>query len=349
MYTLVLDDAELNNVIMTEAIRHIPGCEPRDFTRPEDALAFVRSHAGSIGVATTDYDMPGMNGIEFIKAARQVSGFEHVPIVMVTSNDQRSLRREALQAGATDFLTKPFDVPEIKARVANLLALNQARREQQDRAAWLAREVAKAVEVIEAREREIVTLLMKAAEHRDTDTGNHISRVSGYVTLIAEALEFDPARCRQLSLASTMHDIGKISVPDAILLKQGPLTREERTEMERHAERGRKILEGSTSDVVKLAAEIAASHHERWDGTGYPQGLKAEEIPLSGRIVAVADVFDALTSDRPYKKAWPLEEARAFLAANAGSHFDPVCVQAFVTRWSEIVALAGREREAEAA
>jgi len=349
MFALVLDDTELNNLLMTEAIRTIPGCVPRDFTRPAEALAFLQAHADQVGVAITDYDMPGMNGIEFIRAARKTPGFSHVPIVMVTSNDQRSLRREALQAGATDFLAKPFDAQEIKARIGNLLALNEARRQEQDRAAWLSREIAKAVEVIEAREREIVTLLMKAAEHRDADTGEHVSRVSGYTKLIAEGLGFPPAQCHLLGLASTMHDIGKIAVPDSILLKPGPLTAEERSEMERHAERGRRILTGSASELVMLGAEIASTHHERWDGTGYPHGLKGEEIPVSGRIVAVADVFDALSSERPYKDAWSLEDSREFLLSNAGTQFDPACVEAFLARWDDVLALAGNPRGVPAA
>ena len=176
------------------------------------------------------------------------------------------------------------------------------------------------------------------AEYRVEGEG-HVERVAGYVGLIADELGFDAERCSQLSLASTLHDIGKIGVPDAILLKEGPLTPDERGEMERHAERGRAFLEGSDSELVKLAAEIAASHHERWDGTGYPNRLAGEAIPLSGRIVAVADVFDALTSRRTYKKAWPPDEAKAYLAANAGSHFDPACVEAFLARWPEILAL----------
>src|SRR5689334_2129941 len=150
MFVLVLDDSELNNLLMKEAIRPLLDCEPKTFTRPEDALAFVREHASRIGVATIDYDMPGMNGLAFARAARSVPGFEHVPIVMVTSMDQRSLRREALEAGVTDFLGKPFDAIEIKARIANLLALNAARREQESRAGWLAREVAAATATIAA-------------------------------------------------------------------------------------------------------------------------------------------------------------------------------------------------------
>jgi putative two-component system response regulator len=334
---LILDDAELNNVLMTEAVRGIEGAEPKTFTEPRLALEFVEAHAAEIGVAVTDFDMPGMTGLEFIRAARKVPDFEHVPIVMVTSLDQRQVRREALAAGATDFMGKPFDGIEVKARIGNLLALNQARREQQDRAAWLAREVAAAVSVIEAREREIVARLVKATERRDTDTGNHVFRVASYARLIAASLGHSPAWCDQIELASTMHDIGKIGIPDAILLKRGPLSSEERKLMASHAEEGRRILEGSSSEVVQLAADIAISHHERWDGEGYPRGLRGEEIPLCGRIVAIADVFDALTSARPYKAAWPFAQARAYLIENSGTQFDPRCVRAFLDRWPHVL------------
>ncbi|KQP80675.1 HD domain-containing phosphohydrolase [Methylobacterium sp. Leaf117] len=330
MFVLILDDAPLNNLLMVEAIRDLPGCIPRDFLDPADALAFVREDPEEIGVAICDFEMPGMSGIDFIRTARMVAGFEHVPVIMVTSLDQRSLRREALAAGATDFLNKPFDPIEVRSRVTNLLALNQARRVQIDRVAWLDREVKAATALIAAREREIINLLMKAAEHRDTETGNHVARVAESVTLIAEELELAPERVEQLSLASTMHDVGKISVPDAILRKPGRLSEEERREMETHAERGRRILEGSASHLVQLAAEIAATHHERWDGGGYPAGLSGEDIPLSGRIVAVADVYDALTSDRPYKKAWSHTDAVLHLQAESGRHFDPACVDAFL-------------------
>ncbi len=347
MLTLILDDAEINNLLMAEAMRGIPDCQPRTFVDPGEALAFLQANHESIGLVTTDYEMPGMNGLAFLRAARAVPGFEHVPIVMVTSLDDRALRREALAAGATDFLTKPFDPVEVRARATNLLALSRARMADRDRAAWLAREIEAATREIEEREREIIILLMKAAEHRDVETGDHVARVAAYVGLIAEGLGcFTPAEVRRLSLAATMHDVGKIGVPDAILLKPGPLTPDERKEMERHAERGRRILEGSRCEVVQLAGELACSHHERWDGKGYPQGLAGEAIPLSGRIVAVADVFDALTSERPYKRAWSPEEARAHLVKEAGSHFDPVCVEAFLSRWPDVLARAARSREA---
>lgn len=335
---VVLDDGEMNNLLMVTALQPIAGCVPHDFTVPAEALAFAAAHAAEIGVFVTDYEMPGMNGVEVVRALRRTPELASVPIVMVTSHDQRCLRREALEAGATDFLGKPADPVEIRARVSNLLALSRARMAQRDHAAQLAREVAAAVALVEEREREIVSTLMRAAENRDTDTGDHIARVSAYAGLIAEALGMPAAERRQLCLAATMHDVGKIAVADAILLKPGPLTPEERRDMELHAERGRRILGGSASPVMRLAAEIAVSHHERWDGTGYPHRLKGEAIPLSGRIVAVADVFDALTTARPYKRAWSAQEARDYLIANAGSHFEPRLVDAFLSHWPQVEA-----------
>ena len=344
MRVLVLDDSELNNLLMTEALRAVPDCEPIAFLYPREAMAFIAGASATIGAAIVDYDMPEMNGLEVVAAARALPDFAHVPIMMVTSSDQRALKRQALQAGATDFLTKPIDAVEVAARVTNLLALDRARRAEAERATILAAEVAKAVAVVETRERELVTLLMMAAEHRDSETGDHVVRVADYVTLIAEALGLPGERIRALGLASTMHDIGKLSVPDAILLKPGPLNSAERKTMERHALTGARILDASTSDLIRLAAEIARSHHERWDGAGYPVGLRGEEIPLSGRITAVADVFDALTSERPYKAAWTPERARETLMLEAGRHFDPDCVAAFVSRWPSVLRrLASKE------
>jgi putative two-component system response regulator len=215
---LILDDSEMNNLLVMQALKPVAGCEPVAFTCPVAAVAFLRANVDRIGVVVTDYDMPGMTGLDVIAAARAIPGCEHVPIVMVTSLDQRSLRHQALRAGATDFLGKPCDPVEIQARITNLMKISAAHRQEQDRAAWLAREVAAAVAVIEAREHEIIALLMRAAEQRDTDTGDHIARVAGYVGVIARNLGFEAAYIQTLKLASTMHDVGKIGVPDAILL-----------------------------------------------------------------------------------------------------------------------------------
>lgn len=343
MHVVILDDDELSNFLMTEALRSVENCTPIAFVRPTEALSFLAEDPGCAGVVIVDFDMPQMNGLQVIEAARAIAGIEHVPIMMVTSTDQRSLKRQALQLGATDFLSKPFDAVEVAARVQNLLALNSARRSEAERAAELAREVAKAVAIVERREQELVTLLMKAAEHRDCETGQHVMRVSEYVRVIAEALGLGTDRARVLSLASTMHDVGKLSVPDAILLKPGPLDPHERATMQEHALAGSRILSESSSDLVALAAEIAATHHERWDGTGYPFKLKGDAIPLCGRIVAVADVFDALTSDRPYKRAWPAARAKDAILDDAGRHFDPQCVSAFISRWPEVLKILGEE------
>lgn len=200
-------------------------------------------------------------------------------------------------------------------------------------------EIARATETIQERELEIVSLLMKAAEHRDQETGDHVARVAKYVSLIVRNLGYDAAQQRLFALASTMHDVGKLAIPDSILLKAGPLKTEERRQMEQHTLRGRRILEAGKSEVVQLAAEIAESHHERWDGSGYPSGLSGEAIPIGGRAIAVADVFDALTSARPYKAPWSASRAKDYLEENAGVLFDPACVKAFLASWDEVKAL----------
>ncbi|WP_375459979.1 HD domain-containing phosphohydrolase [uncultured Enterovirga sp.] len=197
-------------------------------------------------------------------------------------------------------------------------------------------EIRRATDQILAREDEIIGRLSRAAEQRDDQTGQHVVRVARISRIIAERLRLDPVYVEELCRASPMHDVGKISVPDAILFKPGRLDPDERREMERHAQAGYRVLSGSNSKLVQLAAEIALSHHERWDGQGYPNGLAGDRIPLSGRITAVGDVCDALLSVRPYKQPWSLESVKAHLIENAGTHFDPDCVDALVGCWSEL-------------
>ena len=207
---------------------------------------------------------------------------------------------------------------------------------------WLAEEVAKATAVIYAREVELIHRLATAAEFRDPDTGAHLARMARYALVIAQGLGLGEAACDLLFKAAPMHDVGKLGIPDAILLKPGRLNPEEMIVMRGHSRIGHGILEGSSSELIRLGAEIALAHHEHWDGSGYPAGLAGEAIPLGGRIVAVADVFDALTTERPYKMAWTLEEARAQLAQEAGRHFDTRCVEAFLANWEEILAIRAR-------
>ncbi|MDP2803028.1 MAG: HD domain-containing protein, partial [Phreatobacter sp.] len=239
----------------------------------------------------------------------------------------------------TDFILKPIDPAEFKARVRNLMHLADAQTKLRDQAAWLSLEVEKALAMARGREAEIVARLARAAELRDPETGEHLERMSRYSEKIARAMGLDDEFCQRLRIAAPMHDIGKIGVPDSILLKPGPLTPDERSEMEKHAQQGGEILERSSSELIRLAGEIAISHHERYDGSGYPFRLSGEAIPISGRITALADVFDALTSVRPYKAAWPTEQARAYILAERGRHFDPRCVDAMIAVWPDILAI----------
>jgi putative two-component system response regulator len=184
--------------------------------------------------------------------------------------------------------------------------------------------------------------MSRAAEFRDPETGAHIQRMAHYSQIIARGLDLEPRKQKLLLEAAPMHDVGKIGIPDYILLKPGKLTPEEMEVMKGHSRLGYELLQGSGSEILRAGAEIAISHHEKYDGTGYPNALKGTDIPLYGRIVAVADVFDALTSERPYKKAWPLEDAVRFLEEGRGKHFDPMCIEAFLAGWDDVIAIRQR-------
>jgi two-component system response regulator RpfG len=274
--------------------------------------------------------MPQMNGVEFIKRVRGTPACADVPIIMITIVGVRSVRYEALNAGATDFLTRPLDQDECRSRCRNLLIMRQQQCIIQDRAKWLEKQVEIATRQVLSRERETLLRLAKAGEYRDEDTGNHVLRMSKYSRAIAEYLGLSKADCDEIEFASPMHDIGKIGIPDHILLKAGRLTVDEWEIMKQHTVIGHDILSDSESRFIQTGSIIALNHHERYDGKGYPNGLSAENIPLCARIVAVADTYDALRSTRPYKYSWSRDDAIEYIAAQSGKHFDPVCVDAFL-------------------
>jgi len=292
-----------------------------------------------------DYMMPGMDGHEVVRRLRALPAARDVPIVMLTAANERSVRQKALELGATDFIAKPIEPSEVKARLSNLLALRRGHLRLKDRNVWLADEVRRATKTIADREEELILRLSRAAEFRDPETGAHIVRMAHFSRLIAQQLGLAEEDCELIQRAAPMHDVGKLGIPDGILLKPGRLDSAEMEIMRRHSRIGHSILDGSESKLIKLGAEIALTHHEKVDGGGYPSGLAGEAIPLPGRIVAVADVFDALTSERPYKLAWAPEQARAFLLENSGTHFDPNCITAFMAVWPE--ALEIRQRFAD--
>lgn len=342
-HVLIVDDTEINLILFGALVKKLENCEGHTFSSSLDALEWAASHPCDLLIV--DYMMPDIDGLEFMARFKALPGCEGVPVLMITANDQKPLRYRALDLGANDFLIKPVDKVEFLARTKNMLMVSQARRQLTDHADWLAQEVRKATAEIVERERETVFRLCKAAEYRDPETGAHILRMAHFSRLIARELGLSQEQQELLLEAAPMHDIGKVGIADQILLKPGRLDAAEFEIMKQHAIFGYELLKGSSSRVLQAGAEIAKGHHEKFDGSGYPNGLKGEDIPLFSRIVAVADVFDALTSERPYKKAWDLEAAVDFLLAGAGTHFDPSCVHAFLEAWEDVLEIRDRYQE----
>lgn len=345
MNVLMVDDNDLNLSVYRNALKKVDGANCVAFTSSIEALAW--STKNEVGVVLVDYDMPHPNGLEFIEAFRRLDSNGQIPIIMITGLAERDIRYRALELGAADFLTKPVDVAEFRARLRNMLALSDGRKKLADRARWLASEVQRATADIIAREKETINRLMRAAEFRDNETGMHILRMGHFSAEIGRALGLPETECESLLMATPMHDIGKVATPDRILLKPGKLDADEWNIMKQHTISGYEILKDSQSELLQTAAQIALSHHEKFDGTGYPYGLKGENIPLSGRICAVSDVFDALTSKRPYKHAWPVEEAIAEIDRQSGTHFDPALVDAFHIGLTRILDIKERYRDEE--
>jgi putative two-component system response regulator len=280
-----------------------------------------------------DLLMPEPDGLAILERLQPlIRGPVALPVVVLTAHDSQRARRLALEAGARDFLTKPFQADEVRLRVRNLLELRATQVAQHMQQELLERREASRADELEAARLEVVERLARAGEFRDDETGEHTRRVGRTARLLATAAGLDPDTARAIGLAAPLHDIGKIAIPDAILLRRGRLTPEEVTLMQRHTVIGAQILDGSTSVLLNLARDIALTHHERWDGGGYPHALEADAIPPGGRIVALADVFDALTHERPYKAAWSVGTAVAEIAAQAGAQGDPVAVAAFLSR-----------------
>lgn len=334
-FVMIVDDRGTARSLLEGLARSIePGLRVESFAEPQTALD--RAAQSTPDLIISDYRMPGMDGVEFTRRLRAMPRLEEVPIVIVTVVEDRQIRYQALESGATDFLTRPIDPQECRARCRNLLTLRRSQKIVSDRAKWLEDQVMQATRDVRIRERETLLRLAKAGEYRDEGTGNHIIRMAKYARLIASELKLSAMECDEIESSAPMHDIGKIGIPDQILLKPGPLNDEELCIMRRHAEIGYQILADSPSRYLQMGAVIALGHHEKFNGAGYPNGLAGEAIPLPARIVAVGDVFDALTTVRPYKQAWPMQKALDYLKTEMGGHFDPDCVRAFLVRLDEV-------------
>jgi two-component system response regulator RpfG len=335
---VIVDDRSTARKLLEGLARSLePGVVVESYDDPQDALAQMQLVTPDLVI--TDYRMPGMDGIEFTRRIRNERHLADVPVIIVTVVEDRQVRYQALENGATDFLTRPIDPQECRARCLNLLALRRSQRVIADRAQWLEEQVMLATGEVRTRERETLMKLAKAGEYRDEETGNHILRMAKYARLISEELKLTAMECDEIEAAAPMHDIGKIGIPDQILMKPGRHTAEEQEIMRRHPLIGHGILCDSPSRYLQMGAVIALGHHERFDGSGYPQGLAGESIPLPARIAAVADVFDALTCNRHYKRAWSFQEALHYIRSESGKHFDPDCVRAFELRIDAVAAI----------
>ena len=338
---LCVDD-EIQNLKVLSALLEPMNCQVVSALSGEEALKMAT--ASPPDIVLLDIMMPGISGYDVLNELRSREEFSGTPIVMVTALSRSEERLRALEAGADEFLTKPVDRTELRARVKALLkvkAYNDHLREDKEHLEAMVQdrtqELRAAYEHLQKASLETIVRLSRAAEYRDDDTGAHVVRMSRYASVVAQQMGLDSQVVEQIRHAAPMHDVGKIGIPDRILLKPGRLDAEEWSVMQRHTLYGAKILEESTSEVINLAETIARTHHERWDGAGYPEGLKGPDIPLSGRIVAVADVFDALNSRRPYKEPFPVERSLGIIRSEREKHFDPDVVDAFFAQEEDVL------------
>lgn len=340
---LVVDDEPVNLEVLQEILEDAGFTQVVSTTDPIKAVRMFKER--DFDLVLLDLLMPGLSGFDVMERFKAVGKEDETPILVLTALRDRETRLRALTRGASDFLVKPFDHQEAVSRIHNLLEMRLARKELREHNIILDRKVRERTRELEETRLEIVRRLGIAAEYRDKEAGLHIIRISLFSRALGKAVGMNDGEAELLMNASPMHDVGKIGIPDSILLKPRKLEPKEWEIIKTHSTIGAKILGGHDSKLLQSARIIAHTHHEKWDGTGYPAGIAGEEIPLIGRIVAVADVFDALTSQRPYKEPWPVEKAVAFLEKNNGKLFDPRILTAFKEILPEILGIKSRYKE----
>ncbi|RKF21335.1 two-component system response regulator [Alginatibacterium sediminis] len=329
---LVVDDNPVNINVLSTILR--PDYNVKMATRGEKALE-IANQANKPDLILLDIMMPEMDGYEVIARLKNNPKTSNIPVIFVTAKISVEDETRGLDLGAVDYIAKPINASLVQARVRTHLALYNQSLE-------LFRQVTEKTQEINQTRLSVIQRLGRSAEYKDNETGMHVLRMSHYSQAIALAMGLDKIWCDRLLNASPMHDLGKIGIEDAILKKPGKLDGDEWETMKQHPRFGADILSGDESELMRMAHDIALTHHEKWDGSGYPQGLKGEEIPLSARIVAVADVFDALTTARPYKEAWSIEKACSVISQDAGTHFDPDVVEVFESIMDKILELRAR-------
>ncbi|CAN5550633.1 response regulator [soil metagenome] len=326
---LIVDDEPANVRILERVLERAGYTEIKGISDSRNTVAAFRDWSPDL--LLLDLNMPFVDGFDILE---ELEGWKietsYVPVLVLTADATRETKQRALSHGAKDFLAKPFDATEVVLRIENLLQARHLHLELQDYNSTLEAKVLERTEELDTARWEIIERLAHAAEYRDDDTHQHTSRVGNLSAFLAKARGMSQVEIELVRRASPLHDVGKIGIPDDILLKPGKLTPEEFEVMKTHVAIGAGILSGSEFSLLQVATEIVLTHHERWDGNGYPNGLTADEIPLIGRIVAVADVFDALTHERPYKRAWPVPDALAEIERQSGRQFDPELVAILV-------------------
>lgn len=340
---LIVDDEPTNLKLLEKLLGSQGYTQLTSIDDAREVLAAYRRQRPDL--ILLDINMPHLDGYQVMEQLRDLDDPLLPPIVVLTAEHGRGNLLKALAAGARDYLSKPFDRTELLMRVRNLLDARQAHRSTHEQKDRLEEMVRQRTEEVVATRLQIVRRLGRAAEYRDNETGQHILRMSNTSALLARKLGWDDAEVELMLHASPMHDIGKIGIPDAILLKPGKLEPEEWVVMKRHPSIGAELLDGDDSSLLHLARDIALAHHEKWDGTGYPNGLAGEAISEAARIVAAADVFDALTSVRPYKPAWSVERAVEHMREQSGIHFDPKVIAVFMANIDAILKIRDQYQE----
>ncbi len=346
---LIVDDDQLGRKMMTQVL------DRRGYnavSAPDGQTALDKISSASPDLILMDIKMPGMDGFEVAGRVKENPETSNIPVILFTGLDSADNHIRALDMGVDDYISKSASHAEIVARVRSHLKIKQLRDRMKTYQKNLETEVAirtnqlnHALEHLRDASLDAIFKLTAASEYRDNETGAHIKRMSHYSALIAEKMGLKSKTVEAIRYASPMHDIGKIGIPDKILLKPGKLDANEWDVMKKHTVIGAKILKGSTIGFVRMGKVIALTHHEKWDGSGYPNGLKGRQIPLAGRIVALADVFDALTSRRPYKDPFPVEKSYQIISEDSGRHFDPDVVDAFFSVQDEILKIKEEYQE----
>lgn len=324
---LLLVDDEPTNL---QVLRHILQDDYRLLFAKDGPKALELAGRERPALVLLDVMMPGMTGHEVCQQLKNDPATREIPVIFVTALADTEDEAKGFEVGAVDYITKPVSPAIVKARVRTHLSLVR-------------------MDELKRTRLEIVQRLGLAAEYKDNETGLHVIRMSHYSRILARALGWSEADCDDLLNAAPMHDVGKIGIPDAVLRKPGKLDADEWAVMRQHVSIGANIIGEHPSGLLRMAQRIALTHHEKWDGSGYPNGLAGEDIPIEGRIVAIADVFDALTSERPYKQAWPVEEAVAFLREQSGQHFDPDLVELFIQQLPAVLEVKARWAEGRVA